>query len=77
MYHSSNVLHSEQDSTDLIKWKSNWHHPKFYIDFEKIVLKEDKAIVTIRVRSTGIYGKIFLVFKDGNWVVFNQNYSET
>ncbi len=77
MYHSSRVLHSEQDSTNLIEWKSNWRHPKFYIDFEKIVLKEGKAIVTIRVRSTGIHGKIFLVFKDGNWAILSQNYSET
>ena len=76
-YNNSIVYLSDKDSTDLSKWKSDWLHPKFYISFEDIKLNENKVYIVIRVRSTGVLGKLIFEFKEKKWVLINQTYGKT
>ena len=76
-YNNSSVYLSDKDSTDLNKWKSDWLHPKFYISFEDIKLKENKVYIVLRVCSTGVLGKLTFEFKEKKWVLINQTYGKT
>jgi hypothetical protein len=76
-YNNLSVYSSDKDSTDLNKWKSDWLHPKFYISFEEINLIENKVFIVLRVRSTGVLGKLVFEFKEKKWILINQTYGKT
>jgi len=76
-YNNLSVFLSDKDSTDLNKWKSDWLHPKFFISFEDIKLIENKVYIVLRVRSTGVLGKLIFEFKEKKWVLMSQTYGKT